>query len=168
MKLCQILEPGLDVYTEGLPVNRKYHAIMLGNSKGEIVSIPVIGVGVEVRAKKTAMGIVLVRGEFEPEDRCLATINTVGKYIKGDAPNPLNVEGIQVLASGRTTPPFMSPHGSGIEALAIVEAGATFTLDTGRFMFWYQWDGTSWTVEMQKNRDARLAATAAAEAGEWL
>ena len=71
----------------------------LGRGRSKRV-ISIIGDGHELRAKKTEDGIVLVRGEWPAEDRCLAVINTVGGYDRYRSYGLFDAQGIEVLTSG--------------------------------------------------------------------
>ena len=172
MKLFQICSPGsfpvlMDMETSEGPVS----IISVGQSgrgRNEGI-IPIIGEGPEVRAKKTEKGVVLVRGDWGSEDRCLVVINTVGSYDRFRSYGLFETEGIQPIVSGVIAFGQAGRTNSGEEVLAIATPGAVFRLNNKYASIWYKWDGQEWTMETPEERKARLALRAAEQGGgEWL
>jgi len=137
-----------------------------GRSEG---IIPIIGEGPEVRAKKTEEGVVLVRGNWDNEDRCLAVINAVGAYDRSRSYGIHDAQGVQTILSGTIAFGQAGRTNSGEEVLAIVMPGATFRLNSKYASTWYMWTGTEWVVETPEERRARLALKKVElGGGEWL
>jgi hypothetical protein len=137
-----------------------------GRSEG---IIPIIGEGPEVRAKKTDEGVVLVRGNWDDEGRCLAVINAVGAYDRYRSYGVFDAKGVQVVMSGTIAFGQAGRTNSGEEVLAILEPGATFRLNSKYASTWYLWTGTEWQVESPEERKARLALQKVEQGGgEWL
>lgn len=137
-----------------------------GRSKG---IIPIVGEGAGLRAKKTDKGVVLVRGEFIDEERCLVVINSVGGYDRSRSYGIHDAAGLNILASG--THAFGEAGGvnGGEEVLAIAKPGATFRLNSKYASHWYAWDGKEWSMETPEARKARLALEEVEKGGgEWL
>jgi len=131
--------------------------------------IPVIGEGPEVRARKTEEGVVLVRGDWDDEGRCLAVINAVGSYDRYQSYRIHDAQGLQVIASGTIAFGGAGRTNSGEEALAILIPGAEFRLCSKYSSHWYSWDGLGWTMENPDQRNARLALQKVEQGGgEWL
>jgi hypothetical protein len=137
-----------------------------GRSKGVI---PVIGSGPELRVKKTEDGVVLVRGNWPSEDRCLAGINTVGAYDRFRSYAIHDAQGIHPIVSGTIAFGDAGRVNGGEEILAIVNPGAEFRLNSKYASSWYRWTGKEWLVETPAERKARLALQKVeAGEGEWL
>jgi len=137
-----------------------------GRSQG---IVPIFGDGHGFRAKKTPEGIVLVRGTWPDEDRCLAVINTVGSYDRSRSYRLFDAQGIETLMSGVIAFGDAGRVNGGEEILAIVNPGAEFRLNSKYASTWYRWTGTEWVVETPAERKARLALQKVdAGEGEWL
>ncbi len=131
--------------------------------------IPIFGEGPEVRAKKTEAGIVLVRGDWNDEDRCLVVINAVGVYDRYRSYRIHNAQGVQVIASGTIAFGQAGRTNGGEEVLAILSPGAEFYLNSKYASHWYKWTGTEWSMESPEERKARLALAEVEQGGgEWL
>lgn len=173
MKLYQIGSPGSSPALmkleneEGKPLAN----IVVGESgrgRNEGI-IPIIGEGPEVRAKKTDEGVVLVRGNWDDEGRCLAVINAVGAYDRYRSYGILDAQGVQTVVSGTIAFGQAGRTNSGEEVLAIVSPGASFRLNSKYASTWYAWDGKEWQVESPEERKARLALQKVEQGGgEWL
>lgn len=137
-----------------------------GRSEGVI---PITGEGSDVRAKKTPTGVVLVRGNWDAEERCLVVINPVGSYDRGRSYDVHEAQGVQTLCSGTIAFGDAGRTNSGQEVLAIVESGGTFRLNSKYASTWYTWTGKEWEVETPEARKARLALKEVEQGGgEWL
>lgn len=172
MKIYQISSPGsapapLTLDGEEGPVE----SVTLGSQgrgRGRDI-IPIVGDGPEVRAKKTDEGMVLVRGDWPAEDRCLAVIDTVGGYDRYRSYDLHDAEGVQTIASGTYAFGAAGRTNSGPEVLAILEPGAVFRLNSKYASTWYRWTGKEWVVETPEERKARLALEEVEQGGgEWL
>lgn len=173
MKLYQISSPGsspalMKLETEdGKPLAN----ITVGESgrgRNEGI-IPIIGEGPEVRAKKTDEGVVLVRGNWDDEGRCLAVINAVGSYDRYRSYGVLDAQGVSTVLSGTIAFGQAGRTNSGEEVLAIVVPGATFRLNSKYASTWYMWTGTEWQTESPEERKARLALQKVEQGGgKWL
>lgn len=173
MKIYKIGSPGdnpalIELDTkEGKPLA----SIVVGESgrgRNEGI-IPIIGAGPEVRAKKTDNGIVLVRGDWHDEGRCLAVINAVGSYDRSRSYGIHDAQGVEIVVSGTIAFGQAGRTNSGEEVLAILVSGATFRLNSKYSSMWYTWTGTEWIVETPEKRKARLALAIVEEGGgEWL
>ena len=131
--------------------------------------IPIIGTGSEVRAKKTDEGIVLVRGDWEDNDRCLVIINTTGAYDRYRSYGLHNASGVETIASGVYAFGAAGRTNSGSEVLAIITPGAVFKLNSKYSSTWYMWTEEGWVVETPEERNARLALIEVEQGGgEWL
>jgi hypothetical protein len=173
MKLYQISSPGsspalMKLETEeGKPVA---HIAVgeRGRGRNEVI-IPIIGEGPEVRVRKTDEGVVLVRGNWNDEGRCLAVINAVGAYDRYRSYSILDAQGVQTVVSGTIAFGQAGRTNSGEEVLAILEPGAIFRLNSKYASTWYTWTGTEWQVESPEERKARLALQKVEQGGgEWL
>jgi len=172
MKLYQISSPGsspalMKLDEEGKPVA----SIAVGESgRGRSEGIvPIIGEGSEVRAKKTDEGVVLVRGNWDDDGRCLAVINAVGSYDRYRSYGIHDAQGVQAVLSGTIAFGDAGRTNSGEEVLAIVEPGATFKLNSKYASTWYMWTGMEWVLESPEERKARLALQKVEQGGgEWL
>jgi len=173
MKLYQISSPGsspalMKLETEeGQPVA---HIAVGERGRGRDEGIvPIIGEGPEVRAKETDEGVVLVRGNWDNEDRCLAVINAVGSYDRHRSYGIHDAQGLQTVLSGTIAFGDAGRTNSGAEVLAIVSPGATFKLNSKYASTWYTWTGTEWQTESPEERKARLALQKVEQGGgEWL
>ncbi len=125
-----------------------------GRSQGVV---PIVGDGPEFRAKKTPEGIVLVRGNWPGEDRCLAAINTVGGYDRSRSYGVFDAQGIEPLMTGYIAFGDAGRVNGGEEILTIVNQGAEFRLNSKYASTWYRWTGKEWVVETPAERKARLA-----------
>lgn len=173
MKLYQISSPGsapalMKLETEeGEPVAN----IVVGESgrgRNEGV-IPIIGEGPEIRAKKTDEGVVLVRGNWDDEGRCLAVINAVDAYDRYRPYDIFDAQGVQTVVSGTIAFGEAGRTNGGKEVLAVVSPDATFRLNSKYASTWYAWDGKEWRVESPEERKARLALQKVEQGGgEWL
>ncbi len=172
MKLYQIEYPGsapshLGLDTEAGPLSE----VRLGEAgRGrEEGIIPIIGEGPDVRVKKTDDGVVLVRGNWDDEGRCLAVINAVGGYDRYRSYGIFDAQGVEAILSGTIAFGQAGRTNSGEEILAIVAPGATFRLNSKYASTWYMWTGTEWQVESPEERKARLALQKVEQGGgEWL
>lgn len=173
MKLYQISSPGSAPALVKLETEerRPVANVVIGESgrgRNEGI-IPIIGEGPEVRAKKTDEGVVLARGDWDDEGRCLAVINPVGAYDRHRSYDIHDAQGVEVLLSGTIAFGQAGRTNSGEEVLAIVSPGATFRLNSKYASTWYAWDGTEWKVESPEERKARLALQKVEQGGgEWL
>lgn len=174
MKLYRIASPGsapdlvkFEAETEKPMVEITIGEYGRGRKEG---IIPIIGEeGPEVRAKKTDEGVVLVRGDWSDEGRCLAVINTVGEYDRTRTYGVLNSNGVEAIAAGTIAFGAAGATNNGQEILAIVESGATFRLNSKYASHWYRWDGTGWTMETPEERKARFSLAEVEQGGgEWL
>jgi hypothetical protein len=137
-----------------------------GRSKG---IIPIVGEGSGVRAKRSNGNVVLVRGEFDDEERCLIVINSVGGYDKSRSYEIFDATGIETLVSGTHAFGDAGRVNGGEEVLAIATPGATFRLNSKYASHWYAWDGKVWALETPEVRKARLALEEVEKGGgEWL
>lgn len=138
-----------------------------GRSKG---IIPLVGGGSEVRVKKTEKnGIVLVRGEWPGEERCLVVINPVGEYDRDRSYSIHASQGLEIISSGTIAFGDAGQINGGDEVLAIVQPGASFKLNSKYNSTWYRWIGTEWILESPEQRKARLALEIVNQGGgEWL
>jgi hypothetical protein len=134
------------------------------------VRIPIVGEGSSVRPKRTKEGkIVLVRGEFEDDGRCLVAVNAVGAYDRYRPYAIFAARGLSVIAEGRRAFGDAGRINGGPEALAICEPGAAFILNDKYRSWWYTWNGTEWRRLTPEQRAAEEAAhQAAGDGGEWL
>ena len=173
MKLYKIGFPGespvlVELEKDGEPLSE----IVLGErGRGRTEkTIPIIGDGPEVRAKKSDEGdIVLVRGVYESETRCLAIINATGAYSKGRRYEIHDAVGVMEIAAGIFAFGDAGRCGNGEEVLAIIEPEAEFRLDGKYSSTWYAWMNGSWRVETPEKRQARLALEKVSiGGGEWL
>lgn len=172
MKLYQIVKPGsapvlmkLDT-EEGAIANIVVGESGRGRNEG---IIPIIGEGPEVRAKKTDEGVVLVRGNWDDEGRCLAVINAVGAYDRYRSYGILDAQDVQTVVFGTIAFGQAGRTNSGEEVLAILSPGASFRLNSKYVSTWYAWDGKEWQVEGPEERQARLALQKVEHGGgEWL
>lgn len=173
MKLYQISSPGsipalMRLETEdGKPVAN----IVIGESgRGRSEGIiPITEEGSEIRAKKTDGGVVLVRGNWDGDSRCLAVINTVGAYDRYRKYEIFDAQGVQTVVSGTIAFGDAGRVNSGEEVLALVEAGAFFRLNSKYSSTWYTWTGEEWQVDTPEERKARLALQKVEQGGgEWL
>jgi hypothetical protein len=131
--------------------------------------IPIVGQGTELRAKKTDKGIVLVRGSWPRETRCLAVINATGAYDRCRSYKIHEAKGIQTIMSGTIAFGQAGRTNSGEEVLAIVEPEAEFRLNSKYDSTWYRWTGKEWITEKPEERDARIALAEIANGeGEWI
>jgi hypothetical protein len=131
--------------------------------------IPIVGQGTEIRAKQTDKGVVLVRGSWPREERCLAVINPVGEYDRSRSYQIHKAKGIQTIMTGTIAFGQAGRTNSGDEVLAIVEPGATFRLNSKYASMWYTWTGKEWTTETPEERDARIALAEVENGeGEWI
>lgn len=173
MKLFQISSPGSTPTLFKSEVDGKpTESISVGESgrgRNEGV-IPIIGEGAEFRIKKTDEGsVVLVRGNWSGDDRCLAIINTVGAYSRSRSYGIHDATGLTVVSSGTIAFGQAGRTNSGEEVLAILEPGAEFRLNSKYDSTWYWWTGSYWNVETPAQRKARLALLVVAQGGgEWL
>lgn len=172
MKIYKISSPGgnpalMELDTKEGPLD----SIIVGESgrgRNEGI-IPIIGNGSGVRAKKTDSGIVLVRGDWNDEGRCLAVINAVGSYDRSRSYGIHDAQGVETIVSGTIAFGQAGRINSGEEVLAIIASGATFRLNSKYSSTWYLWTGTEWIVETPEKRKARLAlAIVESGGGEWL
>lgn len=139
-----------------------------GRGRAQVI-IPIIGDGPEVRPKKTPNGIVLVRGDWPPDTRCLAVIRTVGAYDRHRSYELFDAKGIEEIATGVIAFGDAGLVNGGEEILAIVNAGGEFRLNSKYSSTWYRWDGKDWETESPEERHARLALQEVeAGGGEWL
>lgn len=137
-----------------------------GRSEG---IIPLVGTGSEVRAKKTDRGVVLIRGNWPSEERCLAVINPVGSYDRYRSYRVHYATGLEVISTGTIAFGDAGRTNSGEEVLAIVSPGANFKLNSKYSSHWYMWTGTEWAMETPEERSGRLALAEAEQGGgEWL
>jgi hypothetical protein len=172
MKLFQICSPGsspmlMDLDTSEGPVS-EISVGQRGRRRNEGI-IPITGEGPEVRAKKTDKGVVLVRGDWGTEDRCLIVINTVGSYDRFRSYGLFEAEGIQPIVSGVIAFGQAGRTNSGEEMLAVAAPNARFRLNGKYSSTWYAWDGREWQIESPEEREARLALQEAMQGGgEWL
>ncbi len=160
MKLYRIASPGSSPALmklereEGKPVAN----ITIGESgRGRTQAIiPIIGKGSKVQVKKTDEGVVLVRGEWNDEGRCMAVINAVGSYDRYRLYKINDAQGVQTIASGTIAFGQAGRTNMGEEALAILSPGAEFRLNSKFASTWYKWTGKEWIVETPLERVARL------------
>jgi len=172
MKIYKISSPGekptiFPLDTEEGPVE----FITIGEEgRGRVrVVIPVIGEGPEVKVKKTEHGIVIVRGDWEEERRCLVVINAVGSYDRYRSYGIYEAKNLKIIAEGRRAFGDAGKVNSGPEALAIAEPGCEFRLNSKYASHWYYWDGKEWKMETPEERKARLALEEVLQGGgEWL
>lgn len=137
-----------------------------GRSEGIVF---IIGDGPEVRAKKTDEGVVLVRGNWDDDGRCLAVINAVGSYDRNQSYRIHDAQGVQIVLSGTIAFGQAGRTNSGEEVLAIIQPGGTFRLNSKYASTWYTWTGTEWQKEIPEERKARLALQKVEQGGgEWL
>lgn len=173
MKLYKISSPGSDPALMELDTKegKPLASIVVGESgrgRNEGI-IPIIGNGSEVRAKKMDESIVLVRGDWNDNGRCLAIINAVGSYDRYRSYGIHDAQGVQTIASGTIAFGQAGRTNSGEEVLAILTSGATFRLNSKYSSTWYTWTGKEWIVETPERRKARLAlAIVESGGGEWL
>ena len=119
--------------------------------------------------KKTDQGIVLVRGNWKPEERCLIVINAVDAYDRYRSYDVHNAKGLQIIASGTYAFGLAGGVNSGPEVLAVADPGAEFRLNSKYASHWYRWDGKEWVMETPEERKARLALQEIEQGGgEWL
>jgi len=174
MKLFEIGSPGnmpAEVRLssdDGTPVK----SISVGSSgRGRSEGIiPIVGEGAGLSAKKTEKGVViLVRGEFGDEERCLVIIDSVGGYDRHRSYEIFDASGIETLVSGTHAFGDAGRVNGGEEVLAIAKPGATFRLNSKYASHWYAWDGKEWSMETPEARKARLALEEIEKGGgEWL
>jgi len=120
-------------------------------------SIPIIGTGAELRARQTAQGVVLVRGDFDPEERCLVVV----------VPQPWDVKELNEVAKINAR---IRARG---EVLFIFSKYGSFRLDSKDGSYYYDWKTEDtkedWTVESRESRRVSLAILSAErDEGEWL
>ncbi|MFA6096102.1 MAG: hypothetical protein WC788_00565 [Candidatus Paceibacterota bacterium] len=160
-----------ETYHPKAGIIRSRDSIVIGESgrgRNEGI-IPIIGNGSEVRAKKTDTGIVLVRGDWNDEDRCLAVINAVGSYDRCRSYGIHDAQGVETIISGTIAFGQAGRTNHGEEVLAILSPGAIFRLNSKYSSTWYMWTGKEWVVETPERRKARLALVIVENGGgEWL
>jgi len=173
MKLWRIAGPGaapqlVPLIVEGEPVVEVAIG-EAGRGRSRVV-VPIYGDGPEIRAKRTGDAVVLVRGSFPAESRCLVVVNPVGEYDRYRDYRLYCPDGsVEVLSSGTIAFGQAGRTNSGEEILAVVTAGTEFRLHSKYASHWYRWDGESWRLETPEARKARLALEAVqAGEGEWL
>jgi len=172
MKLYQISTPGdfpalVELEKNGQPVTQ----IVIGEpGRGrEQAIIPVTGEGPEVRARRTDKGIVLVRGHWPHDDRCLLLVNAVGGYDRKRSYRVYNQLGIRSLMAGKKAFGAAGRTNFGEEILTIVQPGAEFLLHSKYASHWYMWDASEWSMERPEERNARLALQEVEQGGgEWI
>jgi hypothetical protein len=146
--------------------------LILGEAgRGRVdVRIPLVGCGPVVRPKRTDTGqVVLVRGEWVDDGRCLAVINTVGGYDRYRSYALFDPVNLEVLAEGSLAFGDAGRAGGGPEVLALCRVGASFRLNGKYRSWWYAWTGTEWVVRTPEQRAAEAARRAVeAGGGEWL
>lgn len=139
-----------------------------GRGRSEAV-IAVTGDGPDWRAKKVDGRVILVRGVFESEARCLAIINTVGGYSRSRLYNLHNASGVEMLATGHHAFGDAGRVNSGPELLAVVSLGAEFRLKSKYAEHWYFYRDGEWGMETPEEREARIALQKFRSGeGEWL
>lgn len=172
MKLYRIASPGaipvlVELETKKGPVKNIFIG-ECGRGRNERI-IPIIGEGPEVRAKKTDEGVVLVRGDWAGEERCLAVINATGAYSRWRSYGIFNASGLEKIMTGTIAFGAAGRTNSGEEVLAIVSPCAEFRLNSKYASTWYFWTGAEWRVESPEKRKARLALEKVEQGGgEWL
>lgn len=166
MKLYDIAHPGaVPVLCEN---NTELTMGECGRGRTE-TTIPITGNGTEYRAKRTENGIVLVRGDFLPETRCLVTVNTVGGYDRYRRYGILDAKGVETIAYGTIAFGDAGRTNGGTVELVIAEQGAEFRLNSKYASTWYTWTGEEWMTETPEKRNARLALAEVEQGGgEWL
>lgn len=168
MKLYRISEPGCEPILVDPEEN---DAIVLGEEgRGrQRVVVPMTGRGSEVHPKKTDAGVVLVRGEFPAESRCVIVIDTVHEYDRHRLYGMFDAENISVVCTGIRAFGEAGRTGGGEEVLAIAQNGAEFRLKSKYSASWYRWDGKEWGIMTPEERQAQAALRAFQEGGgEWL
>jgi hypothetical protein len=140
-----------------------------GRGRAE-VRVPVVGSGPGIRPKRTDGGqVVLVRGDWGDDGRCLAAINAVGAYDRYRSYAIFDAKGLTVLAEGRRAFGDAGRINGGPDVLAICEPGAMFRLNDKYRSWHYVWTGTEFRRMSAGQKAAEEAARqAAAEGGEWL
>jgi len=169
MKLFAIDYPGakpVEQTGDGAP--SEFRLGEAGRGRTETL-VPVMGEGAGFRAKKVDDRVILVRGEFPREERCLAIVRTTGAYSRGVRYGLREAKGVTSLATGYEAFGDAGRLGGGETVLAIVEKGAEFRLPGKYQSTWYYWDGGSWKTESPDERSARAALEKFISGeGEWL
>jgi len=169
MKLFDISSPGANPETL-IPEDGRIVLGETGRGRSQVI-VPVTGHPYrgEYRAQRTEEGIVLVRGDFPPEERSLWRINTTGEYSRSRSYGLRDATGVTTLARGVFAFGDAGKTGSGDDILAILEPGAEFRLRSKYASHWYRWDGRVWTLLTPEERQAELALAASLHnEGEWL
>jgi hypothetical protein len=172
MRLYRIGYPGAIPKLVELDTENGYLEEILIGQQGrgrKRVIIPLTGTGSEVCARKTDEGIVLVRGNWPVENRCLVIINTVGAYDRIRSYGLYDSQGIQKLACGIIAFGDAGRVNGGEELLAILIKDAEFRLNSKYSSVWYKWNGKEWIVESPEKRKSRMALKQVEQGGgEWL
>lgn len=135
----------------------------------KLVIVPIIGEGHSFAVKKVASGLVIVKGDFPDDERCIAVIKAVGGYSKGRFYEVPEVEGLQKLVEGHYAHGIAGRAGGGAHALCIISSGTEFRLRSKYDESWFSWDGKEWLIESSPERTARLTLRAIDDGeGEWL
>jgi len=131
--------------------------------------VPIMGTGSSFGVKITSAGVLIVRGEFEDNGRCIAIINSSGGYSKGRSYTIPNVDGMKKISQGNHANGIAGRAGNSEVALVICSPGVEFRLLSKYDESWFSWGGRAWKIEGPQERKARLAIAALERGeGEWL
>lgn len=132
--------------------------------------VPVMGdAGDSYRPARTPEGLVLMRGDWPEDGRCLCVINTQGAYDRYRSYGLFDASGVIALAEGYHAFGEAGNLGSQTHVLAVIEDGAEFRLNSKYASHWYRWLGGQWLVESPSQRKARLAIESVARGEvEWI
>ena len=138
----------------------------------KLVIIPIVGEGESLRPKILGQNVVLVRGNFPDDGRCLIFINCDGTYRRNYVYDVFNPLGLVHLAQGHRAWGDAGGLGSQPHYLSLAEEGASFYMKHTYFgPKYYRYVGGIWLSETQPERDARIAREKFEQnenEGEWL
>lgn len=136
----------------------------------KLVIIPIMGEGESIRPKLVDQNVVLVRGDFPDDGRCLVVINCDGTYSRNYIYDVFDPIGLKHLAKGNRAWGDAGGLGSQPHYLSLAEEGASFYMKHVYFgPRFYRYLGGVWLSETQPERDARIAREKfEQDEGEWL
>jgi hypothetical protein len=167
MKMFEIVAPGASPRECAVDIEQ---VILGAEGRGRRKTIvPITGAGTSYRAARTDSGVVLARGNWPEDGRCLCVVNTRGEYDRHRHYGVFDAKGINILAEGWDAFGEAGNLGSQPHVLVTVEDGAEFRLNSKYASHWYRWLNGEWLVESTSQRKARLAIEALDRGEvEWL
>ena len=126
--LPKIIDPGREV-------------LLSSEDAEQRIAVPIEGEGPDILVMPRPSGPILFRGDKTPDDGCcLAVINSSSYYSRRHKYHIYDAKGVEELVRAEKS---IAPT-----VLARVEPSGEFRLEDNCGIWWYRWDGSSWSMEL--------------------